>query len=63
MEFSFRERGDGTVAISHRGRVVTTLRREAARRFLARAAGADEDGRQQLMARATGNFKRGNERR
>ena len=61
--FSFRERGDGTVAISHEGRVVTTLRREKADRFLARAAATDEDGRQQLMARATGNFKRGNERR
>ena len=63
MKFSYRERGDGSVAISHRGRVVTTLRRDAARRFLAHAAGADEEARQQLMARATGNFKRGNERR
>ena len=61
--FSYRERGDGSVAISHRGRVVTMLRREAAKRFLARAADADAEGRQQLMARATGNFKRGNERR
>jgi hypothetical protein len=63
VEFSYRERGDGSVAISHRGRVVTTLRREAARRFLARASSVDEEARQQLMARATGNFKRGNERR
>ena len=63
MDFSYRERGDGSVAISHRGRVVTMLRRDAARRFLARAADADEEGRQQLMARATGNFKRGTKAR
>ncbi len=63
MEFSYRERGDGSVAISHRGRVVTTLRRESARRFLTKAAAVDEEERQQLMARATGNFKRGTKAR
>jgi hypothetical protein len=61
-EFRFQQRSDGTVAISHRGRVVTLLRHERARRFMARAAEADPKARQQLMARATGNFKRGNER-
>ena len=61
--FGYRERADGSVAISYRGRVVTTLRHEAAARFLARAAGADSRTVQGLMARATGNFRRGNERR
>jgi hypothetical protein len=60
--FEFRERAGGSVSISHAGRVVTTLRGERAARFLARAERADPAARQQLMARATGNFKRGNER-
>ena len=61
--FSFGERGDGSVAIAYRGKVVTTLRGASAARFLDRARAAEPDAAQQLMARATGNFKRGNERR
>jgi hypothetical protein len=38
------------------------FRRGRADRFLARAEGLDHEGLQQLMARAIGNFKRGNER-
>jgi len=60
--FSYAETKDGKVFISWQGRTVTTLAGEGARRFLSRAEGLDADGRQQLMARATGNFKRGNER-
>ena len=48
------------VVISHHGRRATTLRREAARSFL--AAVDDGDDAQELMARATGNYKHGNER-
>ena len=48
--------------ISRDGRVVTTLAGGAAKRFLDRVEGADADAAQQLMARATGNYKRGNER-
>jgi hypothetical protein len=62
-EFSWEQAKDGRVRISFRGRVVTTLAGEDARRFAARAEGAGEDAQQHLMARATGNFKRGNERR
>jgi hypothetical protein len=51
------------VRISWRGRVVTTLAGARAARFLRGAEGADEEAAQLLMARATGNFKRGNERR
>jgi hypothetical protein len=63
--FAFRATKDGRVRISSRGRVVTTLAGAAAERFLARAhaAGGDEEALQQLMARATGHFKHGNERR
>ena len=48
------------VRITHHGRHAVTLRGAAAARFLA----AVEDGDpQELMARATGNYRRGNERR
>lgn len=60
--FSYRAHKDGTVRIAYQGRVVTTLAGRRAAQFLARMAGADDDGAQLLMARATGNFKRGNER-
>lgn len=61
--FRYAVRGDGTVVISYRAAPVTMLRGRAAERFLARLDGADGPAAQQLMARATGNFKRGNERR
>jgi hypothetical protein len=52
-------RGDDVV-ITHHGRRATVLRGEAARRYLADLEdGADE---QELAARATGNYRRGNER-
>jgi hypothetical protein len=61
-DFSWRATKDGRVRISRAGRVVTTLGGDAARRFVSRAEGADPEVAQQLMARATGNYKRGNER-
>ena len=45
--------------ISHHGRRATVLRGSAANRFLAEVE--DGDG-QELMARVTGNYRRGNER-
>jgi hypothetical protein len=60
--FSYRATKDEKVFISWNGRTVTTLSGPRARRFLADAEGADAAGEQLLMARATGNFKRGNER-
>lgn len=58
--FEHRTLAGGEVEITHHGRVATTLRGAAAQRFHAElAAGADA---QQLMARATGNYRRGNER-
>jgi len=61
--FSYRVLKDGTVRIAHRGTVVTTLAGKDASRFLARVDGTDSTGAQMAMAKATGNFKRGNERR
>jgi hypothetical protein len=48
--------------IAWRGRRVMTLRGADARRFLDRVAALDQKGAQRLVARITGNFKRGNER-
>lgn len=60
--FSYRAQKDGTVRIAYHGTVVTTLAGKEATRFLGRVD-ADPDAAQLLMAKATGNFKRGNERR
>jgi hypothetical protein len=58
--FSFVQRKNGDVVISHHQRTATVLRGRKAATFLARLADGDD---QELMARATGNYKRGNERR
>lgn len=56
--FTHEPIGDGIV-IRHHGRPATTLRGTAATRFLADLESGDP---QELMARVTGNYKRGNER-
>lgn len=56
--FDYRVVGDD-VLISHHGQHATTLRGATAARFLAEVESADP---QELMARLTGNYKRGNER-
>jgi hypothetical protein len=56
--FDYAVRADGSVLVTHRGRPATTLRGERAARFLAEV---DEDP-QEVMARWTGNYRRGNER-
>jgi len=62
-EFSYRTSKDGTVFIAWLGRQVVVLKGAAADKFLARIALAgDEEEAQLVMAKATGNFKRGNER-
>lgn len=61
--FAYQARADGTVVVTYQGRAATTLRGKAATRFLARVSGAEDEAAQHVMARVTGNFKRGNERR
>lgn len=61
--YSFLQTQAGKVFISWHGKPVTTLHGTAAGKFLSAAALADEDQAQLLMARVTGNFKRGNERK
>ncbi len=60
--FSYRTTKAGEVFVHHRGKLATTLRGEAAADFLADMDGADDDEQQQIMARVTGNYRRGNER-
>jgi len=56
--FTFTVRGS-EVLIDHLGRPATTLRGAAAERFL---ADVERTEPQELMARVTGNYRRGNER-
>ncbi|QVQ51472.1 hypothetical protein J4H86_22160 [Spiractinospora alimapuensis] len=56
--FSYTERSDGSVVITHRGRAATTLRGARAAEFLSEV----DSNPQLVMARWTGNYKRGNER-
>ncbi len=60
--FSYRVSKDGKVFISHFGRQVTILPGKEAQRFLARIGSLSDKEAQLVMAKATGNFKRGNER-
>jgi L-2-hydroxyglutarate oxidase LhgO len=61
LGFSYRATKDGKVFIAHHGRQVTILKDSDAQDFLAEVTGASMDAQQQAMARATGNYKRGNE--
>lgn len=56
--FSYEIRG-ADVVVLHHGKRASTLRGTAAARFLRDVENGDP---QQLMARVTGNYKRGNER-
>ncbi|MFJ5706644.1 hypothetical protein [Streptomyces sp. NPDC093105] len=58
--FSYEERKDGSVVLTHHGRPAGTLRGARAAKFLAEAASGDV---QPLMARWTGAYRFGNERR
>lgn len=59
--FTYRAFKNGGVEVFHRGVLAATLRGPAAEKFLNAAAGGQD--LQQLMARLTGNYKRGNERK
>lgn len=56
--FSYAQRGEDVVISTH-GKVATTLRGSRAAEFLAAVETGDA---QELMARLTGNYRRGNER-
>ena len=62
LGFTYSRRKNGDVVISRSGRVVTTLRGAPAMAFAAEVETASDADAQQLLARLTGNYKRGNER-
>jgi hypothetical protein len=59
--FAYEVNRDGSVVISHHGRRATVLRGGRAAAFLVEIEGEGGD-EQELMARVTGNYRRGNER-
>ena len=62
LGFTFRECKSGEVQVLHRGALASTLRGAEAQEFLAEVSSCSPAELQQLMARITGNYKRGNER-
>ena len=61
--FEYVVRRDGEVVITHHGKRATVLRGPRAAEFVDEVeTGPDELSAQQVMARWTGNYKRGNER-
>ena len=60
--FSSRTTKDRRVLVSYRGRQVTVVAGKAAEGLIASLESADAETTQHLLARVTGNFKRGNER-
>lgn len=57
--FEYTVRKNGDVIVTHHGRQAAVLRGRKADKFLSQLETRDP---QELMARMTGNYKRGNER-
>jgi len=60
--FSYRVSKDGRIFISWHTKQVKILKGTAAQKFLDSISQADQRQAQLIMAKVTGNFKRGNER-
>lgn len=60
--FAWTTRKNGEVIVTHRGKKASALRGAKATEFLDDVAELSIDDQQELMARLTGNYKRGNER-
>ncbi|KPL58852.1 hypothetical protein [Rossellomorea vietnamensis] len=64
IPFDYRVNKDGSIYIEYEGKQVKILKGREADKFLKKVKGADDEkGIQLIMAKATGNFKRGNERK
>ena len=61
--FGYQVTKDARVLVTFRGRHVVTVAGAKAERLAAALEEADAEQTELLLARATGNFKRGNERR
>ena len=60
--FTYRITKDKKVFISYEGKQVTTLSGKKAEDFIKKIADADSKEAQLILAKVTGNFKRGNEK-
>ena len=62
LGFTYRVTKQGSLSVHRQGRLVATLRGDEVREFLAKIERGDPAARQRLMARVTGNYRRGTER-
>lgn len=62
LGFGWTVRSDGSVAVSRGASTVTVVRGARAAELVAALEGASPAQAQQLLARWTGNYRRGNER-
>ncbi|MBT4161075.1 MAG: hypothetical protein HOE54_07180 [Gammaproteobacteria bacterium] len=60
--FGYRQTKNGTVQISYKNKVVTTLKGKDADKFTFKISSADQQSQQMQMAKVTGHFKHGNEK-
>lgn len=60
--FAWRVTADGAVLVSRGGRRVVTVAGARGAKLATQLETASDEHAQQLLARATGNYKRGNER-
>jgi hypothetical protein len=61
--FEWRVTADAKVLVSRSGKQVVVVAGARGAKLAAQLETADEEQAQQLLARATGNYKRGNEKR
>lgn len=62
LSFSYRQYKNGNVSVFYFDKEVTMLKGNEAQKFIVRIEGTSEIEAQMMMAKITGNFKRGNER-
>ncbi|MDX1342786.1 MAG: hypothetical protein R3309_16055 [Reinekea sp.] len=62
LGFTWQQTKNGDVSIYHHGRYATRFSAHKARGVIEKLTRLDFAGQQQLLARLTGNYKRGNER-
>lgn len=60
--FTYKVSKDNKVFISYEGKQVTILSGKSAEQFISKIEGTTDKVAQLIMAKATGNFKRGNEK-
>ena len=63
MSFSYKKTKDGKVFIFHEGKQIKVLKGKQAEKLLANLEHGDVLDVQLALAKITGNFKRGNERK